>query len=348
MSGFGDVLAIARKARGMTQAEVAEAVGVTQVAINRYEAGERDPDETIVAGLAATLGVTHRLLRHGDRFRGALAMDAHMRRQKTTKASLWRRLEARLNLLRVHSSFLFEEVSLRSEQQVPTFDSEYTRPEDAARLVRAQWRLPIGPVTNMTRWLESAGCLVFEEDFGTQRVDGVSQWVGDHPVILINAALVTDRKRLTLGHELGHLVLHSTEPSEDMESQANTFASEFLMPEAVIRSELRRVDLGTLIELKREWGVSIQALYERAYRMGLVTASARSMFYKSLNARGWKTQEPASSAIPAERPELLTHIGDALKAKGLTDEQMAEVAGFAIASENPFQPARSGLRLHLV
>src|SRR5262249_30188320 len=141
MSGIGEVLTIARKSRGMTQAELAEAVGLTQAAINRYEAGERDPDEMIVAALADALAVK-RLLRHGDRFRGALAVDAHMRRQKTTKASLWRRLEARLNLLRVHASFLFEEVSLRSEQQVPTFDPEFTRPEDAARLVRAQWRLP--------------------------------------------------------------------------------------------------------------------------------------------------------------------------------------------------------------
>ena len=345
MSGIGEVLTIARKSRGMTQAELAEAVGLTQAAINRYEAGERDPDEMIVAALADALGVTQRLLRHGDRFRGALAVDAHMRRQKTTKASLWRRLEARLNLLRVHASFLFEEVSLRSEQQVPTFDPEFTRPEDAARLVRAQWRLPIGPVSSLTRWLESAGCLVFEEDFGTQRIDGMSQWVGDHPVILINNELVTDRKRLTLAHELGHLVLHSVEPTDDMEGQANTFASEFLMPEAVIRAELRHVDLGTLVELKREWGLSIQALYERAYRLGLVTATARTAFYKSLNARGWKTREPVSNAIPPERPALAAHIGESLLANGLSAEQIADVAGFAVASENPFQPSRSGLRL---
>src|SRR5215475_13911913 len=70
MSGIGEVLTIARKSRGMTQAELAEAVGLTQAAINRYEAGERDPDEMIVAALADALGVTQRLLRHGDRFRG--------------------------------------------------------------------------------------------------------------------------------------------------------------------------------------------------------------------------------------------------------------------------------------
>src|SRR5262249_35222831 len=115
---LGDVVAIARRARGLTQAELGQIVGVRQAAINRYEAGEREPEDAIVAALVGALGVTERLLRHGDRFRGALAVDVHMRRQKTTKASAWRRMEARLNLLRMHASFLFEEVSLHSEQRV--------------------------------------------------------------------------------------------------------------------------------------------------------------------------------------------------------------------------------------
>ncbi|EUA32506.1 hypothetical protein I552_9755 [Mycobacterium xenopi 3993] len=110
-----------------------------------------------------------------------------------------------------------------------------------------------GPVVNLTRWMEAAGCLVFEEDFGTQRIDGLSQWVDDHPIILINANAAPDRKRLTKAHELGHLVLHSNGPTDQMEDEANRFAAEFLMPADEIRHELRRLDLGKLRDLKREW-----------------------------------------------------------------------------------------------
>ncbi|AMC50924.1 transcriptional regulator [Mycobacterium tuberculosis variant bovis BCG] len=46
MNGLGDVLAVARKARGLTQIELAELVGLTQPAINRYESGDRDPTNT--------------------------------------------------------------------------------------------------------------------------------------------------------------------------------------------------------------------------------------------------------------------------------------------------------------
>jgi Zn-dependent peptidase ImmA (M78 family)/DNA-binding XRE family transcriptional regulator len=345
MNGLGDVLAIARKARGLTQTELAEMVGATQPTINRYESGDRDPDKQTLAQLAGCLGVTEELLTHGNRFRGALAVDAHMRRQKTTKASAWRQMEARLNLLRVHASFLFEEVSIASEQHVPAFDPEFTEPEDAAKMVRAQWRMPMGPVVNLTRWMESAGCLVFEEDFGTQRIDGLSQWVDDHPVILINANSAPDRKRLTKAHELGHLVLHSNAPTEHMEDEANRFAAEFLMPADEIRHELRGLDLGKLRELKREWGVSMQALLERAYRMGLVTTDARTKFYKMMNARGWKTNEPDIEFLVAEKPALPVHIGKALRTQGFTDEQAARIAGYADPSENPFRPEGSRLRV---
>jgi Zn-dependent peptidase ImmA (M78 family) len=345
MSGLGDVLAIARKARGLTQTELAELVGVTQPTINRYESGDRDPEPEVLVKLASTLGVTEDLLTHGNRFRGALAVDAHMRRLKTTKASAWRQMEARLNLLRVHASFLFEEVSIASEQHVPAFDADFTSPEDAARMVRAQWRMPMGPVVNLTRWLESAGCLVFEEDFGTQRIDGLSQWVGDHPVVLLNANAPVDRKRLTGAHELGHLVLHSNGPTEDMEAEANAFAAEFLMPANEIRAELHRIDLGKLIELKREWGVSMQALLERAYRMKLITPEARTKFYKMMNARGWKTKEPGVEFLVAEKPSLPAHIGNALKNKGFTERQAAALAGYADPDDNPFRPVSNRLRV---
>ncbi|HVE95889.1 MAG TPA: ImmA/IrrE family metallo-endopeptidase [Pseudonocardiaceae bacterium] len=54
----------------------------------------------------------------------------------------------------------------------------------------------------------------------------MSQWIGDHPVILINGGPVTDRKRLTLAHELGHLSLHSSIVTAEMEEEANSFAAE--------------------------------------------------------------------------------------------------------------------------
>ena len=117
-------------------------------------------------------------------------------------------------------------------------------------MVRMQWRMPIGPVRGLVRWLEAAGCLVIEEDFGTTHVDGLSQWIDDHPIVLLNSAAPTDRKRLTVAHELGHLTLHSRDISDDVEGDANAFAAEFLMPSETIRPQLRKLTTGRLHDLK--------------------------------------------------------------------------------------------------
>lgn len=343
MIGPGEALLVARRAHGLTRDDVCGQLNITQAALSRYENDQCVPDDETLANLAKIYGVTVGFLRYGQRMQGALAIDSHMRRQKTTKATLWRRLEARLNMYRLHVSLLFEEVSLRSTNIISTFDPEDTRPAAAALMTRAQWKMPIGPVLHLIRWLEAAGCVVIEEDFGTTRVDGLSQWIGDHPVILTNSALPADRKRLTLAHELGHLCLHSSIATADMEEEANAFAAEFLMPEHVIRPELRNLSLGKLIDLKREWGVSMQAIFERAYRLGLVKSSDRAGFYRSLNSRGWKVCEPASDELPVERAELAQEIGARMRERGLSDDEIADMAGFAPgAKANPFlvQPKR--------
>ena len=344
---LGEAIETARRSRGLTQPEVAELAGITQAALSRYENDQRTPEPEVLQRLADALGVTVELLEGADRMKGAMAVDAHMRRRKTAKPTIWRQLEARLNMLRLHTRHLFEEVSLQSEQIIPQFDPVETTPADAARLTRMQWRMPSGPVRDLTAWVEAAGCVIIEEDFDTARVDGLSQWIGDHPVILLNRHSPTDRKRLTLAHELGHLCLHSIDVTEDMEADANMFAAEFLMPAETIRPQLRNLTLGRLADLKREWGVSMQAIIERAYHLKTLTAAQRTSFYKRFSAAGWRTTEPISDELPPEHPRLARNIGDAMAAKGLTAGEIARLAGFAGSEENhPFRA--SGLHLRSV
>jgi hypothetical protein len=184
--------------------------------------------------MSEILDVSPDFLTHPFQLRGAIAADAHMRRQKTTKVSEWKSAESKLNLYRMRSAFLTRRIPMDPANHMPTFDPDETTPAHAARMVRAQWRMPIGPVRNLTRWIESAGVVVIEEHLGTRRIDGLSQWASEYPVVLLNADLPADRKRWTLAHEVGHLVLHSHYIDPDVETQANDFAAELLMRSHVI------------------------------------------------------------------------------------------------------------------
>lgn len=335
MTGLGEALETVRRSKGLTQEQLAVKAGVTQAALSRYENGLREPDQQALARVAEALGVTADFLSHAGRARAGMAVDVHMRRRATAPPGVWRQLEALLNVYRWHVSHLFEEVSMRADHRVPTFDPLEVDPADAARIVRAQWRMPVGPVRSFVRWLEAAGCVLILEDFGTSRVDGLSQWVDDHPVILYNDISATDRVRLTLAHELGHLVLHSNiEGSEDLEAEANAFAAEFLMPADIIRPSLKNLKISRLIDLKREWGVSMQALVERAYGLDLLGPSQRTSLYKMFSAKGWRVREPGSADLSPERPELPQEIARALLTRGLTSEEVAEIAGFNAPHDN--------------
>lgn len=304
MTEFSLVLATARRACGLTQEGLAAAADVTQEAVSRYENGQREPDAEVLSRLARVLGVTTEFLNAGGRVRGGMAVDAHMRRRQTAKPTVWRQFEARLNMYRLHARMVYEEISVRAEQTLPRLD----------------------PV----------GCSrVIEEDFGTARVDGLSQWIDDYPVVLINSRAPTDRKRLTLAHELGHLVLHSEDVTVDVETETNAFAAEFLMPAEVIRPQLRTLTVGRLHDLKREWGVSMQALIERAHGLNLITAAQRTNLYKSLSARGWRTSEPVSKELPAETPSLTQSIGSALLAKGYSLADICQIGRIQRVGQTP-------------
>ena len=346
MTSLGDVIITARLARGLTQAELAGMIEVTQPALHRYEHGLRDPEPEILARLARVLGVTEEFLLHAGAVRGAMAVDAHMRRRATEKATTWRRLEAQLNEYRMHASKLFEQVSLQAGQIIPAFDPEGTRAREAARLVRMQWRMPVGPVRDLTGWLEAAGCIVLAEAFGTPRIDGLSQWVDDHPVILLNSQAPTDRQRWTLAHEAGHLSLHASFIGDDPEADADEFAAEFLMPAEMIRPQLRNLTIGRLTDLKRQWGVSMQALVERAHQLGVIPAGQRTSMYKQFSRMGWRTREPISDELPPEQPRLTVTITQALIDRGFTPQDIATLAGFADADHNSMfvPPAARALR----
>ncbi len=342
MNDFGQLLETLRIARGWTQAQLEQRSGIRQATLSRYENGMRQPGAVEVAALARAFGVTSDFLQRGQRRRAAMAVDAHMRRRATAKASQWRRREAQLNEYRLHARTLFEEISLNAEQIVPRFDGDDAEP--AARMVRMQWRMPVGPVRTLIHWLEAAGCLVLVEDFGTPRLDGLSQWIDDHPVILVNASAPTDRIRWTLAHELGHLVLHSEYVTGDVEVEADEFAAEFLMPAEAIRTSLTTPNLGKLLDLKQEWGVSVAALIQRAHTLRTITATDRTRLFKMLSARGFRTTEPGSDRLPAEEPRLPQHLRAALAAKGLTPSEIAHLTGYRSDSDNRLLPSASHLR----
>jgi Zn-dependent peptidase ImmA (M78 family) len=153
------------------------------------------------------------------------------------------------------------------------------------------------PVRNIINLLEDNGVIVYELD-EIEKFDGVS-FITDKgsPVIILNKNFSNDRKRYTLAHELGHILMHNENnfpiPStRKKEEEANTFASEFLMPEGEIRKSLRSLKMSELAELKSYWLTSMSSIIRRAKDLKCIDDSRYRFFMIEMSRYGYNKKEP--------------------------------------------------------
>ncbi len=136
------------------------------------------------------------------------------------------------------------------------------------------------------------GVTVVQQDL-EDSVSGMLVIKDDHGVIGVNQNHHPNRRRFTIGHELGHYVLHrknakvfvdaspvffrdiaSSDGMQSQEIAANAFAAELLMPEAAVREYVgnQLVDVyddATIRRLAARFGVSVQAMTIRLIRLEL-------------------------------------------------------------------------------
>jgi len=331
MTTLGEAIHNVRLSTGMSQADLAARAGLTQATLSRYESDVRNPDTQTLTTLAAEMGVAHSLLKSPPTFHGALALPAHMGRRGSAKATLWRGIQARLNIIRIHVHRLADVADLRFDYAVPRLDPSALSASEAARRVRTQWDIPPGPIEGIVRSMEDAGCFIASFDFGSQRADALSQWVETYPVVAINSGAPAERNRLTLAHELGHLVLHSSPESvsNDVEREAADFAAAFLLPERDVRDGFNDMSLTALHDLKMEWGVPMRTLVERAHTLRVIDDRRLNSIHKMLSRRGWLSAEPPGDVSRLEEPLLLDRVVAALEAKGYSEYAVAAIGGFS-------------------
>jgi Zn-dependent peptidase ImmA (M78 family) len=193
--------------------------------------------------------------------------------------------------------------------------------ETIARMVRAMWKLPLGPILNLTVAVESAGGVVLLCDFGTPKIDAAHLWIsGMPPLFVMNSRSPADRYRFTLAHEIGHAIMHRF-PQGDIEKEADRFASELLMPEREVVSQFANMTLQKAAMLKPHWRVSMAAICRRAFDIGCITERQYRSLFTKLGAQGYRTNEPIQ--LTAEKPTVVPQlVGMHKSAFGYTDSDL--------------------------
>ena len=327
------MLTLRRELLGLTQAEIAEACGVSQSLISKVEAGMLPIPAEVVESLGSALEAPRDLFFAEARVYGYGSACFHHRKRADVTVKRLRSIQARVNLLRIQIERLLAGVEVATTRQFSRLPiDEHGRPEHIAQLVRSMWSLPMGPVENLAATVEAAGGIVLLLDFGTNRIDAVSQWVeGTPPLLFLNMRQPGDRLRWTLAHEMGHLVMHET-PSPQQEQEADAFAAEILMPAREIVTELKPVTLPHLAQLKIRWRVSIAALLRRARDLDLIRESQYRRLFTRYSVLGYRHGEPVPVSV--EQPSLMRRVLQVhFEEHGYT---AADLAKLALAEEQEF------------
>ena len=184
--------------------------------------------------------------------------------------------------------------------------------ETISQAVRNYWDLDTSPITNLQLTLEENGIIVTGFDTKDNKIDAFSQrtLIDNKDVFFIAVSQgVKPKGRLffDMAHELGHILLHpwsesleliSKEDFKMRETQANMFASAFLLPKESFLREIQAypTDLNYYLHLKKRWNCSIQAMIYRAHQLNAITDNQYQYMMRQISKKGWRTAEPGDSA----------------------------------------------------
>lgn len=308
------MVTLVRDEHGWSQTELARRSGLSQGYISKVENGLIPLTGEALQAVADALECPVALLSDDTPLQGLEVTCLHHRRRGSKMtAAMKRRIEASANLSRITVEGLLNGVDLEPEIGLRRFDIDEFGGDaaEAARAVRAAWRVPSGPIPNLLALIEAVGVIVVVRTLHTRDQDAFSTWPSSGsrpPIMILNEGLPGDRQRWTMAHELGHLVLHLF-PDDDQEKQADTFASELLAPAEEIAPQLAGLslrDFPRLLMLKAQWGMSVAALIRRAKDLDLITDRTYRSFQIKLSELGWRTNEPGD--VPVETPQTLDRV----------------------------------------
>lgn len=304
-----------RLAAGLSLRQLGQQIGLSAMALSKYENNQMKPSSEALLRLGKALGVR---TEYFFREPGLELVDIDFRKHAHLSIKDERRAleDVREQLERWVALEAIIPVSWPKPfvlpKGLPSHVDSLEGIEKVAEHLRAAWKLGSAPIGNLVDKMEEEGLkVILTAHDGGKKFDGLVAKANGHTVVVVGEDWPGDRQRFTLAHELGHLMLHGRVSDVlDLEQACHRFAGAFLVP----RSEALRalgpsrtwLEPRELFLLKHEWGLSMNGWINRALELGILSAAAgrrhKEFFAEQREGeQSWREHEPGEP-YPKECP----------------------------------------------
>ena len=292
--------------KGYSLQEVAGKIGVTKQMINKYEQGISMPTSDKLIAFSKLFGQK---------------VDYFFQKPEVEIGEINFRKKSKFSNKKVNS--LKEEIRIQIEnylyiENICNLNSAFVNPLtecsinskadiiDATEVLRKAWNIGNDTIHNIIQLLEDKEIKVIEVEEETSLFDGLATVVDEkYYVIVVNKSMPIERKRFTLLHELGHLLLplnHFIE--KEQESYCHTFASEMLLAQRNVTIEFgdkrNQISLNELKNIQEKYGISISAIVYKLVEAKIISQEKLTGFYKRLNYDNALKQDVEKSRFEGE------------------------------------------------
>lgn len=320
---IGENIRSYRMKAGLSLREVGEQLELSHMAIQKYEQGIVVPDSATLIKIAEILHVP---LQNLLLERPKVSLDSQAFRKRKIKPSIVDRLEGDIshyiaNYLQAESYIGNRDISKVQcgyKQLKGKHDGDC---EEMASNVRQLLGFGEYCIENLIQSLEDRGFLVIQLQ-KYEKVDGISGFYNNIPVIILSEIEAGDRMRFTVAHELGHLYISIEDDAIDekeIENYMNCFASAFLMPRIMMESYFGnardKLSLKEIRDFKERNKVSMQAVIRRLNDLSIISEGLKTRLLQQMYKNGMAINEPGE--VAPENPKLMKRIVSQLVTEGI-------------------------------
>jgi Zn-dependent peptidase ImmA (M78 family)/DNA-binding XRE family transcriptional regulator len=328
---LGNRIRMARTAAGLSLRALAEKIGVSAMAISKYENGKDVPRSGVLIRMSEAFGVnvdyffrTIEINLSRPLYRNHDALPK--KEEKEIHEQIRELIERYLDVEEIVGEHMLFTLLPNKTRRVAKLDDA----EKVAQNVRDHWNLGTDPLENVIDIFEQNGIKVGEID-GTENFDALTFSIDEKtPVIVVKKNVVGDRQRFSLAHEVGHIVM-DIEPGVNTEDAAHRFAGAFLAPAPGILADLgkkrKMLDIYELHLLKHKYGISMQALIYRARDLHIISDAKWNQLFQMFKKKDWRTSEPGDHLKPESPTRMKRLIFRALSENKMTRSRAAELLG---------------------